>query len=92
MSDKQFDDGTAVCCPRTVGELLINVHYGRVLPEKLDNLLAAGRCISVDTVVHNYVRLIPGCMATGQAAAEGVTPTEIDRSELRAHLAEEGVY
>lgn len=73
MSEKEFDDGTAVCCPRTVGEPLINVHQGRVIPEKLDNLLAAGRCISVGTVVLNCVRLIPGCTATGQAA-EGVTP------------------
>ncbi|MGB3904741.1 MAG: FAD-dependent oxidoreductase [Anaerolineae bacterium] len=92
--ETEFGDVVATCSPRTEGEPLINVPYGCLLPEKLDNLLAAGRCISVDTVVHNCVRLIPGCMATGQAAGtaaalavgQGITPREIDRSDLGSLL------
>jgi len=100
FSETEFGDVVATCSPRTEGEPLINVPYGCLLPQKLDNLLAAGRCISVDTVVHNCVRLIPGCMATGQAAGtaaalavgQGITPRGIDGSELSAQLAEDGVY
>jgi hypothetical protein len=97
LSEKQFDDVIATCSPRTEGEPLINVPYGCLLPEKLENLLVAGRCISVDTVVHNCVRLIPSCMATGQAAGtaaalavrEEAAPREIDRSQLRSSVAED---
>lgn len=100
MSEKQSDDVIATCSPRTEGEPLINVPYGCLLPEGLENLLAAGRCISVDREVYNCVRLIPPCLATGQAAGtaaataamEGIGPRQIDRSQLRAHLAEEGAY
>ncbi len=67
-------------------------------PAGLAAAIAAGRCISLDTVVHSCVRLIPPCLATGQAAgtaaamavAQGVTPREIDRSELQASLALQG--
>jgi hypothetical protein len=100
MSEKQFDDVIATCSPRTEGEPLINIPYGCLLPEKVENLLAAGRCISVDTAVHNCVRLIPACLATGQAAGTaaalgvrgGVTPRGIDRLQLRACLVEDGVF
>lgn len=99
MSEKEFDDVIATCSPRTEGEPVINVPYGCLLPEKLENLLVAGRCISVDTVVHNCVRLIPPCMATGQAAGtgaalavqEGVTPSGVDRGYLRSVLVDEDV-
>ncbi len=100
LSEKQFADVIATCSPRTEGEPLINVPYGCLLPEKAENLLAAGRCISVDTVVHNCVRLIPPCLTTGQAAGtaaalaarDGVTPAEIGRSELRFRLVQDGVH
>jgi len=69
------------------------------VPEKLEGLLAAGRCISVDTAVHGCVRLIPPCLATGQAAgtaaamaaAQGVKAREIDREKLQASLVEQDV-
>jgi hypothetical protein len=62
-------------------------------------LLAAGRCISVDAMVHNCARLIPPCLAIGQAAgtaaamavAQGVQPREIDRVQLQASLAAQDV-
>jgi hypothetical protein len=100
LSEKQFADVIATCSPRTEGEPLINVPYGCLLPRKLENLLVAGRCISVDTAVHSCVRLIPPCLATGEAAGtaaalavrEGVTPAEIDRSDLRLCLVQDGVH
>ena len=94
MSEQPFPDVVAMSSPRTAGEPLIHIPFGCLLPEKLENLLAAGRCISVDPMVHSCVRLIPPCLATGQAAGtaaamaveQGVTPREIDRSKLQASL------
>jgi hypothetical protein len=97
--EQQFDDVIAMCPPRTEGEPLIRIPYGCLLPRQLENLLAAGRCISVDTAVHNCVRLIPPSLATGQAAgtaaalavAQGVRPREIDRHRLQAALMKQDV-
>jgi hypothetical protein len=50
---------------------LYNVPLRSLQPRRTLNLLASGRCISVDTVVHHSTKEIPACMATGQAA--GVT-------------------
>ena len=94
MSEQPFSDVVAMSSPTTEGEPLIYIPFGCLVPKKLENLLAAGRCISVDSVVHSCVRLIPPCLATGQAAGtaaamaveEGVTPREIDRSKLQASL------
>ena len=49
--------------------------------------------------VHSCVRLIPPCLATGQAAGtaaamaveQGVTPRGIDRKRLKASLVQQGV-
>ncbi len=97
---KKFDDIIATCSPGTESEPLINVPFGCLLPEKVDNLLVAGRCLSVDLIMHNSLRLIPPCLATGQAAGvasalavkQKVTPREIDRAHLRSLLVEDGVY
>jgi hypothetical protein len=47
---------------------LYNVPIRSLQPRRTPNLLASGRCISVDTVVHHATKEIPACMATGQAA------------------------
>jgi hypothetical protein len=99
MEEQQFDDVVATCSPRTEGEPLIRIPYGCLLPRQLENLLVAGRCISVDTVVHACARLIPPSLATGQAAgtaaamavAQGVRPREIDRKRLQASLVQQDV-
>jgi hypothetical protein len=99
MGEKRFHDVVAMSSPRTEGEPLIHIPFGCLLPKQVDNLLVAGRCISVDTAVHNCVRLIPPCLATGQAAgtaaamavAQGVRPREIDRKQLQASLVQQGV-
>ena len=44
------------------------IPYGALLPEKLENLCVGGRCISIETRAVTAVRLMPVCMATGQAA------------------------
>ena len=99
MGQRQFEDVVAMCSPRTEGEPLIRIPYGCLVPQTVENLLVAGRCISADPVVHGCARLIPPSLATGQAAGtaaalavvQGVTPREIDRKRLQASLLEQDV-
>jgi len=98
MEEVQFPDVVAMSSPRTEGEPLISIPYGCLVPRELEGLLAAGRCISVDAMVHNCTRLIPPCLATGQAAgtaaamavAQRVKPREVDRAELHESLLRQG--
>ena len=97
---EELPDTIAMCPPRTEGQPLISIPYGCLLPDQVDDLLVAGRPISVDPYLRNSVRLIPPCLATGQEAGtaaalavqEKVTPREVDRSQLRAFLVKDNVY
>ena len=44
------------------------IPYRILTPLGLDNLLVAGRCVSVDQAVQSSIRVMPGCFITGQAA------------------------
>ena len=44
------------------------IPYGSLRPAGLENLSVGGRCISIETRAVSAVRLMPVCMATGQAA------------------------
>ena len=74
------------------------IPFEALLPKELPNLLAAGRCISVDHRVHHATKEIPACMATGEAAgaaaalaiAAGVDPCDLSVADLRSHLADAG--
>jgi hypothetical protein len=44
------------------------IPYGSLVARERSNLLAAGRCISVDHRAHHATKEIPACMATGEAA------------------------
>ncbi len=78
----------------------ISIPYGALVPERLDGLLACGRHISCDTNSHGFMREIPQCWITGQAAgvaaalavAQGVPPRQVDIGRLQAALARQGVY
>ncbi len=77
----------------------IRLPYGSLLPQGVDNLLVAGRCISADEEAMGQLRLIPVCSATGQAAGTaaalalraGVTPGKLDVSVVQKALATQGV-
>ena len=57
------------------------------MPEKLDNLLVSGRCISSDRIVYGSVRVMPVCLVTGEAAgtADGLA---VKNGVLNFHHAE----
>jgi hypothetical protein len=75
--------------------LWYTVPYRCLLPEGVDNLAVAGRCVSASREAFASVRVIGPCMGEGQAAAAAValaipggTPLErVDPEALRARLA-----
>ncbi len=78
----------------------ISIPYGALVPRELDGLLACGRHLSCDTNSHGFLREIPQCWVTGQAAgvaaaqavAAGVQPRQVPIGPLQAALARQGVY
>jgi 2-polyprenyl-6-methoxyphenol hydroxylase-like FAD-dependent oxidoreductase len=78
----------------------ISIPYGALVPRELDGLLACGRHLSCDTNSHGFLREIPQCWVTGQAAgvaaaqavAAGVQPRKVAIGPLQDALARQGVY
>jgi hypothetical protein len=78
----------------------ISIPYGALVPEKLDGLLACGRHVSCDRNSHGFMREIPQCWITGQAAgaaaavavAKGVEPRAVDIARVQEALRAQGVY
>jgi ribulose 1,5-bisphosphate synthetase/thiazole synthase len=76
-----------------------DVPYRALLPEKLDGLLAAGRCISATHVAASAGKSMGNCLATGHAAGlaaalsiqAGVLPRDLRVPQLQAALREDGV-
>ncbi len=77
-----------------------DIPYGCLVAKEFDNLLACGRCISVDHVTHASTRIQGTCIMTGQAAGtaaamalkKNIKPANIDVQELKAKLINDGVY
>jgi hypothetical protein len=75
-----------------------DIPYRCLVPKKIENLLAAGKCVSTDRPA--YLRYLHQTMVTGQAAGtaaglcikKGLTPRELEKdvSELQRVLLESG--
>ncbi|MDO5565194.1 MAG: FAD-dependent oxidoreductase [Planctomycetia bacterium] len=59
------------------------VPYRILTPLKFDNLLVAGRCVSMDHLVQASLRVMPGCFITGQAT--GVAAGMVCRTDQSVH-------
>lgn len=78
----------------------ISIPYGALVPQQLDGLLACGRHISCDKNSHGFMREIPQCWITGQAAGTaaalavraGVQPRAVDVAALQQALLAQGVF
>jgi hypothetical protein len=76
------------------------VPYGSLVPKKLNGLLACGRHISCDANSHGFMREIPQCWLTGQAAGaaaalavkSGVEPRAVSIAELQRELRKQGAF
>jgi hypothetical protein len=70
------------------------------VPGKLENLLAAGRCISAEFEIAETLRLIPVCWVTGQAAGAAAAlsvqdkckPRQVNVAKLQTVLRKQGVF
>ena len=62
----------------------VEIPYRCLISDKCNNLIFAGRCISVDHELFNMFREIPCCIATGHAAgvAAAVTSYDVRRVDL----------
>lgn len=78
----------------------IEVPYGVLVPEKIDGLLAAGRCFSSEERANEASSWIPHCISLGEAAGtaaalaveENLAPRRINVQKLRQKLKAQGVY
>lgn len=77
------------------------IPYRCLTPRGLKNVLVAGRSISCERIVHGSIRVMPVCLAMGEAAglaaaltaaAEEIDVHAVDTQKLRERLREEGGY
>jgi succinate dehydrogenase/fumarate reductase flavoprotein subunit len=76
------------------------IPYGALVPTEIDNVLAAGRCISAEIRMADLVRLIPNCFVTGHAAGvagavavqERCSPRQVDVTKVQKILAQQEAY
>ncbi len=78
----------------------ISVPYGALVPMGIDGVLAAGRHIACDTNSHSFLREVPQCWMTGQAAGvaaalaadSGLRPRDLDARQIQRELLRQGAY
>jgi hypothetical protein len=94
----EFLDGYGVLVLPTTGRYF-QVPYGILVPQDVDNLLVAGRCVAGDTISHAATRNQLCCAVTGQAAGAaaavsvraGRTTGEVDVAQVQDELRRQGV-
>ncbi|MDQ8052644.1 MAG: FAD-dependent oxidoreductase [Pedobacter sp.] len=110
---KRFDDSIAVAsypldihhpegggCTLTWCGDCYDIPYRSLLPQKIENLLVAGRCISTTHEAMSAIRVMAPCMAMGEAAGRAaklairnqVVPADLDVQLLREELLAKGAY
>lgn len=76
------------------------IPYGCLVPQKIDGLLLAGRCISGTHMAHANFRAMPICANMGQAAGvaaamcveQDVQPRALEVEQLQQRMRKLGVY
>ncbi|MBN1147106.1 MAG: FAD-dependent oxidoreductase [Anaerolineales bacterium] len=108
LQARHFSDGIARCawpveehCPETGVRVeylpegqAYDIPYRCLLPQRVQGLLVAGRCLSAEHDAHASARVMAQCMAMGQAAGiaaslavrDRVAPRDVNISELQAQL------
>ena len=75
------------------------VPYGILLPQNVENLLVAGRCVAGDKVSHAATRQMMCCTVTGQGAGiaaaisvkDNATCRQVDIAKVQQELKKQGV-
>jgi hypothetical protein len=94
----EFLDAYGVVILPTTGRYF-QVPYGIILPQKVENLLVAGRCVGGDKISHAATRQMMCCAVTGQGAGvaaavslkDKVTCREVDIAKVQKALQKQGV-
>ena len=76
------------------------IPYRALLPKKVENVLAAGRCISGEPRMSDLIRVIPICFITGHAAGcaaalavrDGCRARDVEVTKLQKLLREQEAY
>lgn len=110
---KRFEDSIAVAsypldihhpegggCTLTWCGDCYDIPYRSLLPEKIENLIVAGRCISTTHEAMSAIRVMAPCMAMGEAAGraakmavrENIYPSALNVGKLREELTAKGAY
>ena len=74
------------------------VPYGCTVSKDIEGLMMAGRCMSADSFAHGSSRIMPLCVAVGEAAGVGaalavkqkISPRNVNVSEVREILLKNG--
>ena len=77
-----------------------HIPYGALLPKDVENVLAAGRCISGERLMSDLIRVIPICFVTGHAAGaaaalaakDGCTVRDVEIPKLQKLLRQQEAY
>ena len=94
----EFIDGYGYLILPTTGRYF-QVPYGILVPQNVDNLLVAGRCVAGDPFSHGATREQMCCMVTGQAAGvaaavsikQNVNTSQVDIGLVQNELKKQGV-
>lgn len=100
LADTRPDDEVGVSPPPNPRNKNLSIPLGCLIPESIDNLLAAGRNLSCEASIHTFMREIPQCWAMGQAAGvaaataanSGVLVRDVDVREVQKELKKQMVY
>jgi hypothetical protein len=79
--------------------IVFGIPYGCLLPAGVENLIVSGKTVSFDNEAHQRCRLMPECIAMGEAAGaaaavavrDGVSPRTVDVAEVRRLIAAGGL-
>ncbi len=94
----EFLDGFGTVILPTTGRYF-QVPYGIILPQKVENLLVAGRCVAGDKMSHTATRQMVCCAITGQGAGvaaamsikDNVTCRQVEILKVQEALKKQGV-
>jgi len=87
-------------CTMIFSEDAYGIPYRVMVPQKLEGLLVAGRCSSMNHEAMAGTRVMSTCMALGEAAGtaarialeDGVLPSEVCVAEVRKELLDNGAF
>lgn len=96
----EFPDAIGVFASRNPEKKYVQVPYRVLLPNKLENLIVAGRCYSSTQDANNAANLIPHCAVTGHGAGvaaavaldSDTTARNVDIAKVQKILKEQGAY